>query len=165
MSVMATAGGRAAPGSRRRSALVLGLTAGPALLAWGAAVDPQADVSRLAPHLLAAVVLVAIGATLAGGPRVGVVAGSTALALAAAATLVLVAAIEPIPWAECGTLLEELDDPSCRSEGPVGVAAAAAATAVVASATALAVGFGGRVGLRSGPPSARSPASRDGGST
>jgi hypothetical protein len=104
------------------------------LAALAVAQHPQGDVARVVPYAVGAgIVWVAVAAAVAG-PRA---AARVACALAAPGLLAValyVLFVEPIPFAECGRLIQELGRPACRSHGSVGLMVAAGSGSVLSGA-------------------------------
>src|SRR4051794_27581200 len=93
---------------RRRVTVACAVAMSMLLAVVGWSLHPQGNIARALPS---AVAIGAVWLTLTwafiGRPAAAVVLGSLG-ALSAAAVLVYVVAVEPIPYAECGTLIEEL---------------------------------------------------------
>jgi len=119
---------------RTRLSIAFGVVGTAVLAVAAAGRHPQGNIGRAAPYVAAAAALwVAVSAVAAGGRA----AVTTACALAAAglaAVAVYALFIDPVSFAECGRLVEELNDPACRSHGPVGLVLAAAGGSVLATA-------------------------------
>lgn len=112
-----------------RAKVALALVASGVLVALAIAARPQANIARVLPFAVSAAVLVAWVAFEIGGARRAVrVAGWCLVALAVSVAGYIVA-FEPVPHAECGTVVEEIGNAPCidRSDLPRAVALAGAA--------------------------------------
>jgi len=91
-------------------------------LAVGASrTHPQGNVGRVVPYVVAAIVVWSAAAVVVSGGRRG-----AAVACGTGAALFMAVAIyrffvRPIPFAECGRLVEELDNRACRDHGDIGL--------------------------------------------
>jgi hypothetical protein len=121
MSRMRVAGGAGAVAT-------LGLTVAAALR------HPQGDIGRLLVYIVLAIFVWTLVAVVVSGRRRGVGVACISGALLSVSVAAYLFFAQPIAFAECGRLAQELTRPECRDHGPAAAVVTSVAVAIVLGA-------------------------------